>query len=91
VRAGNKYARRYIAAFKKLRAHGDPGREALTVLLDPISANVRVMAAAFLLRYCEFKARRVLKAEAKGTGISAVGAEQTLLNWKNGTWVLDPE
>jgi hypothetical protein len=89
--AGNKYARRYIAAFESLRAHGDPGREALAVLLDHTSPNVRVTAAAFLLRYCELKARRVLKAEAKGTGISAIGAEQTLLNWKNGTWALDPE
>jgi hypothetical protein len=90
-RGGNKYARRYIAAFEKLCAHGDPGREALAVLLGHASPNVRVTAAAFLLRYCEFKARRVLKAEAKRAGISAIGAEQTLLNWKNGTWALDPE
>ena len=90
-RGGNKYARRYIAAVEKLRAHGDPGREALAVLLDHSSPQVRVMAAAFLLRYCELRARRVLKAEAKGRGLAALGAEQTLLNWKNGTWALDPE
>ena len=90
-RGGNKYARRYIAAFEKLRAHGNPGREALTVLLDHNSPTVRVAAAAYLLRYCAFKARRVLKAEANGTGISAINAQYTLLNWKNGTWALDPE
>jgi hypothetical protein len=91
ARTGNKHARRYIAAFDSLRADGDPGREALAVLLDHSSASVRVTAAAFLLRYCAFKARKVLKAEAKGTGLPALGAQQTLLNWQNGTWALDPE
>jgi len=43
----------YVEAFNELTAHGDPGREALTSLFVHDCPEVRVMAAAFLLRYCE--------------------------------------
>jgi hypothetical protein len=33
ARTGNKHAKRYIAAFKRLHEHGDAGRDALAVLL----------------------------------------------------------
>jgi len=88
---GNKLADRYIGAFKKLRARGNEGREALATLLHDNRADVRVMAAAYLLRYKTEQARAVLEAEAKGRGFVAFGAAQALQRWKEGTWALDPE
>lgn len=91
ARESTKFARQYVAAFEKLRALGDAGRNALVPLLSDGRVNVRVMAAAFLLRHCEERAKAVLEAEALGKGIIAFGAEQALLRWKEGTWALDPE
>ncbi len=88
--AGNRFARRYIAAFEKLRAHGDLGRDALAGLLDDTRPEVRVMAAAYLLRHSGDRARAVLESEAKGKGAVAFGAAQALQRWKEGTWALDP-
>jgi len=87
---GNQHAAAYVAAFEALRAHGDAGREALTRLFEDRRAEVRVMAAAFLLRYCEARARAVLEAEAQGRGMVAFGAQQALERWEDGTWELDP-
>jgi hypothetical protein len=87
---GNKYAKRYIAAFHRLRAAGDDGRNALATLLSDQRAAVRVMAATFLLRHCGETARRVLEAEATKDGLFAFGAEQALRRWEEGTWMLDP-
>jgi hypothetical protein len=87
---GNGFAKRYIAAFEKLRDHGDAGRDALAALLSHPRADVRVMAAAFLLRHCEARARAVLESEATGEGLTAFGAAQALQRWKEGTWSLDP-
>lgn len=91
ARTGNKHADRYIAAFKKLRAHGDTGREALAVLLDHPSLDVRTMAAAFLLRHRTAQAKAVLEEAAKGQGLIAFEAGETLKHWAEGTWALDPE
>lgn len=88
---GNEYAKRYIAAFEQLREHGDSGREALVALFDDDRAEVRTMAAAFLLRYAETRAKQVLVKEAKGAGLIAFGAKQALQRWEEGTWDLDPE
>ena len=88
---GNVLARRYIAAFEQIRGYGDPGREALAALLTHQNRDVRVMAAAYLIRYCEKLAKAVLKREAKGSGLTAFGAKQALQRWKEGTWTLDPE
>lgn len=49
------------------------------------------MAAAFLLRHRTEDAKAVLIDAASKGGLSALGAQQTLMNWENGTWALDPE
>lgn len=87
----NKFAKRYVSAFDKLRSLGDEGRNALVVLLCDQRADVRVMAAAYLLRHSEHMASAVLKTEAAGKGRVAFGAAQALQRWKEGTWALDPE
>jgi hypothetical protein len=87
---GNRHAKRYIAAFNKLCAHGNAGRDALAVLFTHPRMDVRVMAAAFLLRHRTADAKAVLERAAKGGGLAALGAQQTLKNWESGTWALDP-
>jgi hypothetical protein len=87
--AGNKFAKRYIAAFSELREYADEGRNALVCLLEDTRAEVRAMTAAYLLRHCEKKSRMVLEAEAQGVGFTAFGAAQALIRWKEGTWTLD--
>lgn len=87
---GNQYARRYVAAFEQLRAVGDKGRDALIPLLADGRPDVRVMAAAFLLRHCTEKATNVLEAESEGAGLIAFGAAQALERWREGSWALDP-
>lgn len=91
ARKGNKHADRYLSAFKRLRAHGDTGRDALASLFTHPRMDVRVMAAAFLLRHRPVDARAVLEEAAKGQGLAALGAMQTLKNWEQGTWALDLE
>jgi hypothetical protein len=88
---GNKHAKKYIDAFKKLRSSGNEGRDALSVLLTDERADVRVMAASYLLRHCEEDARAVLEFEAEKPGLVAFGAKQALQRWEDGTWALDPE
>ncbi|ADO72701.1 DUF2019 domain-containing protein [Stigmatella aurantiaca] len=87
---GNRHAKRYISAFDKLCAYGDAGRDALAVLLKHPRIDVRVMAAAFLLRHRTAEAKAVLEEAAEHKGAAALEARQTLTNWKNGTWALDP-
>ena len=91
AKTGNKHARRYMAAFDKLRAHGDAGRDALSVLLTHSRMDVRVSAAAYLLRYRTAEARAILEEAAKGEGLVPFEASIVLKNWENGTWALDPE
>jgi hypothetical protein len=79
------------AAFDELVQHGDVGREALASLLSHENPDVRVAAAAFLLRYCHDRAEAVLLAESRGKGLLAFKASQALERWKEGTWELDPE
>jgi hypothetical protein len=87
---GNKYARKRIAAFEKLRAHGDAGRDALAVLFTHPRMDVRVKAAAYLLRHRTAEAKAVLTEIAKGEGMAAFGAAEALKRWEEGTWALDP-
>lgn len=89
-RTGNKHAKRYIATFEKLREMGDIGREALAVLLVHERPDVRVMAAAYLLRYRTADAMEVLRDAAKGSGLIAFEASQAMKRWEEGTWALDP-
>jgi hypothetical protein len=90
AKTGNKHARRYGAAFDKLRAHGDAGRDALAVLLNHPRMDVRVTAAACLLRHRTAEARAVLEEAAKGEGMVPFEAQQALKRWEEGTWALDP-
>ncbi|WP_095978484.1 DUF2019 domain-containing protein [Melittangium boletus] len=86
---GNKYAKRYIAAFKKLRDHGEAGRDALAKLLVHPRMDVRVNAAACLLSDRPEQAKPVLEEAAKGKGMIPFVASQALKYWEEGTWRLD--
>lgn len=91
AQAGNKHAKQRITAFKKLRAHGDAGRDALAVLLMHPSMDVRTMAATYLLRYRTAEAKAILEEAAKGQGLVAFEAGEALKRWEEGVWALDPE
>jgi hypothetical protein len=91
AKTGNKHARRYIAAVEKLQAQGNAGRDALAVLFKHPRMDVRVMAAAFLLRHRTAEAKAVLREAAQGKGMIPFCAQQALLRWEEGTWALDPE
>ena len=86
---GNKHAKSYIKAFRDITKFGNAGREALIPLLKHDDTNVRVMAAAFLLRYATNEALSVLEAAKSGGGLAGLGAAQTLKNWSDGSWALD--
>lgn len=90
-KSGDKHAKRYIKAFQRLRAYGDGGRNALIPLLGHSRSDVRVMAAAFLLRHRTLDARAILEQEAQGQGLSAFSAQETLKRWDEGSWALDPD
>ncbi len=89
-KTGNKHAKRYISAFEKLRAMGDAGQDALCVLFGHERPDVRVMAAAYLLRHRTTDALEVLREAAKGSGLIAFEASQAMKRWEEGTWALDP-
>lgn len=89
-KTGNKYAKRYIRAFEELKKLGDEGRDALLPLFLHSRKDVRVSAAAFLLRHRTAEALAVLEAEARGEGLVSFEAEQALQRWRDGTWSLDP-
>ncbi|WP_084609469.1 DUF2019 domain-containing protein [Archangium violaceum] len=90
AKAGNKHANKRLAAFKKLRAHGDAGRDALAVLFKHPRMDVRVMAAAYLLRHRTAESKAVLADISKGEGLAAFGASEALKRWEEGVWALDP-
>jgi hypothetical protein len=91
AKTGNKHAEKYIAAFKKLRAHGNTGRDALATLFTHPNMDVRTTAAAFLLRYRTAEAKAILEEAAKGKGLVAFESSEALKRWQEGTWALDPE
>ena len=86
----NKHAKGCVAAFKKLRAIGDPGRDALAILLSHERPDVRVAAAAYLLRHRTEEALAVLEEAAQGKGLVAFEATQAIMRWHEGDWALDP-
>jgi len=90
AKTGNKHARKYGAAVDKLLTYGDAGRDALLVLFKHPRMDVRVMAAAHLLRYRTAAAKAVLEEVAKGEGLVSFKAGQPLKRWNEGTWALDP-
>jgi hypothetical protein len=91
AQTANKHVDKYLAVFDELRAHGDAGRDALAVLFKHPRMDVRVAAAALLLRHRTKEAKAVLEEAAKGKGMIPFGAQQALLRWEEGTWALDPE
>ncbi|WP_170115481.1 hypothetical protein [Melittangium boletus] len=88
-KGGDKEAKRYIAAYKKLRDHGEAGRDALAGLLTHSRMDVRVYAAGFLLSDRPEQALPVLREAAKGEGLIPFEASQALKYWDEGTWSLD--
>lgn len=88
-KGGNKDAKRYIAAYKKLRDHGEAGRDALARLLTHSRMDVRVYAATCLLSDRPEQAKPVLEEAAKGKGLIPFEASQVLKYWEAGTWSLD--
>lgn len=91
AKTGNKHARLCDAAFRKLCAHGNAGRDALAVLLRHPNMDVRTMAATYLLRYRTAEAKAVLEEASRGQGLIAFEAGEALKRWEEGTWALDPE
>ena len=90
AKIGNKHAKKAIAAFMQLRAGGDAGRDALAVLFTHPRMDVRVSAAALLLRHRTAEAKAVLEEAAKGKGLVPFEASEALKRWEDGTWALDP-
>lgn len=90
ARAANRHVDEYLAVFDELRARGDTGRDALAVLFKHPRLDVRVAAAAFLLRHRTVEAKAVLEEAAKGEGMVPFEAQQALQRWEEGTWALDP-
>lgn len=88
-RGGNKDAKRYIAAYKTLRDHGEDGRDALARLLTHPRMDVRVYAATCLLTDRPEQALPVLREAANGKGLIPFEASQVLKYWEEGTWSLD--
>lgn len=89
-KTGNRYAKKRMAAFDRLRAHGDAGRDALAALFRHPHMDVRVMAAAYLLRHRTAEAKAVLEEIAKGEGLAAFAASEALKRWAEGAPPLDP-
>ena len=90
AKVGNQHAKKVLAAFQKLRAQGDAGRDALAVLFSHPRLDVRVMAAVFLLRHRTAEATAILREAAQGQGLVPFGASEALKRWAEGTWALDP-
>ncbi len=89
-KTANKFAKRYLAIFMRLREHGDEGRDALAVLLNHLRPEVRVATAAFLLRHRTEAAQAVLRAAARRPGVIGFQASEALKRWEEGVWALDP-
>lgn len=89
--AGNRHADACLSAFEALRGYGDEGRDTLATLMGSEQrADVRTMAAAFLLRHRHAEARQVLEEIGQGVGFAPFCARQALKRWEDGTWTLDP-
>lgn len=89
AKAGNKHAKKYIAAARKLRELGDVGWDAFATLLKHPDIDVRTMAATYLLPRRTSEARAVLEEAAKGEGLIAFEASESLKRWDEGAWDLD--
>nr|WP_205694589.1 DUF2019 domain-containing protein [Corallococcus coralloides] len=90
AKTANKHAKKVNESFDKLCAHGDAGRDALAALFIHPRMEVRVKAAAFLLRHRTDEATAVLNEAAQGQDLVAFAASEALKRWADGTWALDP-
>lgn len=88
AKGGNKHAKKYIAAARKLRELGDAGWDAFASLLKHPDVDVRTMAATYLLPRRTAEARAVLEEAAKGSGLVAFEASESLTRWDEGAWDL---
>lgn len=87
---GNRHADVCLAAFKQLtQRFGDRGREELASLFTHSWPRVRVLAAAFLLRYKHAEAMQLLEEMSNEPGMVGLGAERAIYNWNNRYWELD--
>lgn len=66
AKTGKQHANQFIAALKKLRAHGNLGRDALAQVFSYPRMDLRTAAATYLLRYRTADAKAVLEEAAKG-------------------------
>ena len=84
AKKGNEFAASYIAAAKDLLAGGEESIESFSTLLVHADESVRCMAAAFLLKSRTSQAVEALTPIAKGGGLNAVGAQETLKRFEGG-------
>ncbi len=87
---GNRHADKALSAFAQLCLYGDKGRDALASLFTHPRPDVRVTAAAFLLRHRTAEALQVLEEVAGSNESWSFNAQQAILRWNEGTWALDP-
>jgi hypothetical protein len=81
-----------VISNNQLRARGNSGRDGLATLFKHSRMDVRVTAAAFLLRYKTAEAMAVLEEAATKEGLAAFEAQECLKRWREGgVWQLDPE
>jgi len=90
-RSGNAFARKSIRAFEKLREHGNAGRDAFAILMTDLRPDVRVAAAAYMLRYRHEEAMEVLRQAAARDGMVGFEAGEAIKRWNEQVWSLDPE
>ncbi len=84
ARQGNREAKKYVAAARALLAGGKGEVDRFATLLTHDHNDVRVMAAAFLLKERTEEAVAALRPLAKGSGIAALGAKMTLERYERG-------
>jgi hypothetical protein len=83
-RLGNRHAKAYTAAADALIAAGDASIDSFCSLLEHPSDQVRTMAAAFLLSRRTKLALATLEPIARGKGLAALGAQNTLERYRRG-------
>ena len=89
--SGNAFARKSIRAFEKLREHGNAGRDAFAILMTDLRPDVRVAAAAYMLRYRHDEAMEVLRQAAGRESMVGFSEGEAIKRWNEGVWSLDPE
>jgi hypothetical protein len=83
-RGGNREAKKYVSAARTLLADGSPTIDRFCKLLDHDHDDVRVMAAAFLLKERTKEAVATLRQVARNDGLAALGAKMTLKRYARG-------